>query len=620
MAIKSKKYAKRTATAALAAVMLFGSAAPAFAQTSTADLQAQINALLAQIAALQGTTGTTAAVTFTRDLTNGSSGSDVTALQNWLISKGFTIPAGATGYFGPQTTAALAKFQAANGIVPAAGYFGPVTRAKVNGMQSPTTPTNPTNPSNPSNVLRGGEADLSDYDLKREESTGNEGEEEVEIATASFDVDGGDVRVERMDLYVEATNGSLNQQPWKYFDRIAIVADGKEVADKDVDSRSDWSKSGNGYRLSLTGMKHIVRDGDTAELTIVADISNSIDTADLAQTFTFRVENRGIRAVDAEGIQQYVGSANDTVSFGFGAEENGNIRISRNSDNPDASILVADEGKESSAYEVFVFDLENRDDVDSLITELTIRVGDLNGGVSASDVIRRATLKVGRETFDGDINASSITFEDMDLEIDGDDDVTGTLSIRLARNATSTPISFSLANADIEAEGVRSGDSANVSGSASSELHTIAFAGIQVKAVSTAQSTVSPGSDASASYGTYTIKFTVTGLEEDAFIATTTSNVGTPGVRYEIGASSFAGVQSATITSTARQQNGYFLVREGRTETFTLTVTLDPTTAGIYDIRLAEITFNDEANATGATSYALPSTNDYRTNPVYIAN
>lgn len=622
MNIKSTKLAKRTATAALAAVMLFGSAAPAFAQTSSSDLQAQINALLAQIAALQAGTSTAASVTFTRDLTNGSSGSDVTALQNWLIAKGFTIGAGATGYFGPQTTAALARYQASVGITPAAGYFGAITRAKVNATgTTPTTPTTPSNPGTSTGALKGGEADLSDYDLKREESAGSEGEEGVEIATASFDVDDGDVRIERMDLYVEAANGSLNMQPWKYFDRIAVLADGKEVADKDTDARADWSKSGNGYRLSITGMKHIVREGDTAELTIAADINDSIDSSDLAQTFTVRVEDRGIRAVDSEGIQQYIGEDADTVSFGFDAEENGDIRVSTNRDNPDAAILVADEDRESSEYEVLIFDLQNRDDVDSLITDLTIDVTDMNGGVAASDIIRRATLTIGRESFQGEVNASTLAFEDMDFELDGDDDVAAVLSIRLARNATSTPVAFSLAGSGIEAEGVKSGDDASVSGTVTSKTHTIAFAGIDVDAVSTAQSSETPGNNLSSSYGTYTIKFTVTGVEEDAYIASTTADSGTPGVLYAVVGNDFTGSQSTALTSSARMENGYFLVREGRTETFTLTVTLDPATgAGFYGIRLDSIRFNDVADITGSTSFAVSTDSEFRTDPVYVAN
>jgi len=58
-------------------------------------------------------------------------GLDVTNLQNFLIAKGHTIPAGATGYFGKQTQAALIQFQLANDIAPAVGYFGPITRTLI---------------------------------------------------------------------------------------------------------------------------------------------------------------------------------------------------------------------------------------------------------------------------------------------------------------------------------------------------------------------------------------------------------------------------------------------------------------------------------------------------------
>ena len=69
--------------------------------------------------------------TNTRDLDLGASGSDVTALQTFLIEKGYSIPAGATGYFGAQTQSALVAFQKANGITPAVGYYGPRTRAQI---------------------------------------------------------------------------------------------------------------------------------------------------------------------------------------------------------------------------------------------------------------------------------------------------------------------------------------------------------------------------------------------------------------------------------------------------------------------------------------------------------
>ena len=63
------------------------------------------------------------------------------AIQKFLNSHGAQIaasgagsPGNETSFFGGLTKAAVAKFQAANGISPAAGYWGPITRAKANSM------------------------------------------------------------------------------------------------------------------------------------------------------------------------------------------------------------------------------------------------------------------------------------------------------------------------------------------------------------------------------------------------------------------------------------------------------------------------------------------------------
>ncbi len=78
--------------------------------------------------------------TFTRSLTVGSRGADVTCLQNTLVSAGHATFT-ATGYFGAMTKAAVAKWQAAAGISPAVGFFGPLSRAKLAMMVGGTTGT-----------------------------------------------------------------------------------------------------------------------------------------------------------------------------------------------------------------------------------------------------------------------------------------------------------------------------------------------------------------------------------------------------------------------------------------------------------------------------------------------
>jgi hypothetical protein len=143
--IKMKVF-KKLSVIVLSLAMLSVFVAPA-ANAATADeMQAQISALMAQITALnsqlstsKGTTTGTSSYTFTRNLTVGSKGADVKALQELLIASGDLKIAASTSYFGTATKAALAKYQAANGISPAAGYFGAITRAKVNATATTTT-------------------------------------------------------------------------------------------------------------------------------------------------------------------------------------------------------------------------------------------------------------------------------------------------------------------------------------------------------------------------------------------------------------------------------------------------------------------------------------------------
>lgn len=155
MSTFSKKFvsAALTATTGLwmsGAMMLV----PVAHAQSTADLQAQIAALLAQIQQLQAQLlsqggAAPAPTTFTRDLTVGSRGADVKSLQQYLNGKGFVVaqsgpgsPGSESDYFGSLTKAALGRFQAANGISPAAGYFGPITRSAIASMAGPgPTPT-----------------------------------------------------------------------------------------------------------------------------------------------------------------------------------------------------------------------------------------------------------------------------------------------------------------------------------------------------------------------------------------------------------------------------------------------------------------------------------------------
>lgn len=132
---------------------------PVASAQTTADLQAQIAALLAQITQLQAQLNTGSSVSlacsFARDLTVGSTGADVKCLQQFLNGHGALVsgsgagsPGNETSYFGTLTKAALAQWQGTKGIVPAVGYFGPITRAayatSFAGAPAPTPTPTPT--------------------------------------------------------------------------------------------------------------------------------------------------------------------------------------------------------------------------------------------------------------------------------------------------------------------------------------------------------------------------------------------------------------------------------------------------------------------------------------------
>lgn len=117
-------------------------------QPSIADLEALLASLKAQLATLLSQLGFTN-VHFDRNLTVGSTGADVTALQNWLIFKKFlNLGSYPKGHFGSLTKASLIKWQRSEAISPASGYFGPVSRARLNSIfdslnLSQTAPPNP---------------------------------------------------------------------------------------------------------------------------------------------------------------------------------------------------------------------------------------------------------------------------------------------------------------------------------------------------------------------------------------------------------------------------------------------------------------------------------------------
>jgi len=118
------------------------------AQGRGAAVSAIITGLLASMPVT--TTPTTGNSLPAGDLAIGSGGATVAQLQQFLITKRLGNAAvnlsyaGATGYFGSLTQAALIEYQVVVGVSPANGYYGPSTRALVQAGAGAVTPPSAT--------------------------------------------------------------------------------------------------------------------------------------------------------------------------------------------------------------------------------------------------------------------------------------------------------------------------------------------------------------------------------------------------------------------------------------------------------------------------------------------
>jgi len=114
----------------------------ASASSSAASLEAEIaylEGILQKLLAEAGAQGAAVSVgpsTFTRNLALWDVGTDVTALQQFLVTADIGPAAqklkvhGVTRVFGLLTLHALQEYQRSVGV-PATGYFGPLTRAAI---------------------------------------------------------------------------------------------------------------------------------------------------------------------------------------------------------------------------------------------------------------------------------------------------------------------------------------------------------------------------------------------------------------------------------------------------------------------------------------------------------
>lgn len=641
---KTTTVASKAFVAIVAAAMVFALVAPAAKAATAEELQAQITALMAQIAAL--TPGTAPVLTtggncaaIPAPLTMNASGASVTALQNYLISNGQSIPAGATGFFGAQTRSAVAAWQTANGVMPAVGYYGPITAAAMAAKCTPVAPGTGTTPTTPGGTTTlKGEADLDKFEVdSASDDTIEEGDEEAEIGEFTVEFTDGDAEIDRLVVSVlrAVDNGNSvvsTSSPWDAFETISLWVDGKMIAEADAADEDDYLDEDD-RTLRFSGLDLVAMEDEEVVITVKATVQDNLDSSELGNWELFAVD---MRYFDADGVasdENGIGGLNaalnamtDEAAFTLevaGADDE--ILVKTSTSDPDAATLKVEDDKKSDDYNVFTFDIDTDDSTNDIdVNEVIVMVYTV--GSTYDTLVDDAEIVIDGTTIDevvvtgGNTATATLKFNvDGDVTIDAGDRVKAELMLTfksLALANEGRTVSAAIAIGAVDGEGA---DDLLSTGSATGDVHTLRTSGINgtFKTKSSAVTVV----DAADDYATYKLAVEVTAFDQDVFISTNPATSTTFVLENGAGATATTGTRSVTLTSTGDENAGFFEINEGETETITIEVTYTPGAPNTAArLALTSIIFNDAASMVTPQTWTASPVTTYRTDVVTIVN
>ena len=466
---------------AVGATIAFGTLVPMAGAVTIAELQAQINALMAQLASLQGSSSASTAASITSDLTIGSTGAQVSALQSALVSQGHLVmPSGvAMGYFGSLTKAAVQKWQAANGV-PSTGYFGPLSRAKYNTSAGATGTVPGTTVGSTAGITTPGAEGTITVTKNPNPASGTklyEADGKRAVLGIKIEAKGSDMKIERVKVDMDHVTGTTLADQ-NFYNKIATkiyVMDGSTVLASSDLSSSTVVKDGTDYFITLAGFSFIVPKDTTKVLDIAVDGRSTWDSDYDTETWSLGVQADGVRSLSGAGINQYGPSTafNNTFTTEGDLAESATLTASTASDSPqDNDLVCTASSTEDECDRVTLFKMNlkaEKDDV--LLTDITVNLQKLGAGsasTSAAYLYDGNTL-VGSATSLNFNAQNSVVFTDIDYKVLKDQTKTLTFSVDVV-DATIANSVFSASStaSQLTAENMR-GTSITESGNAIGE-------------------------------------------------------------------------------------------------------------------------------------------------------
>ena len=406
--------------------------------------------LVAGVAILALTAVAAAATVPQPNLTVGSTGADVSALQTWLIGAGYDIPAitsGAAnkGYFGSQTKTALAAYQTKVGL-PAYGFYGPLTYASItsgagagavasnclsgwtaisyNGVSTclppgyavpagATTGTTPVVGSVGSITTPGVEGILTVTQGPISNTVVNVGQTMVPVLAVRAQAQNSDIAIQRITLNLGTDTKIYN----KIFSTL-YVTDGTNILATVPLNSSSVVQSGSDYIVTLTGFNYVVSKGTYKDFIIKADLYSAIDSGNRPGPYTISLyDSQSVRGVDGAGISQYGGSStiSQAVTINASLADNSIANVSTNSATPQTNSVPVTDTTNGQYLQlpVLIFDVGAQNDSLHLHQVVVDIAGSGTGTSSAaylyqgSTMVSSASIASGVATFSNIVDGTA---------------------------------------------------------------------------------------------------------------------------------------------------------------------------------------------------------------------
>ncbi len=419
--------------------------------------------------------------TFSTNLTVGSRGSDVVALQSFLVAKGFlTMPAGvAMGYFGGLTKSALAAYQSSKGITPAAGYFGPITRAAVMAEGGvATTPgcsagamynsvtgqpcgtTTPVTPGCPAGALYNSMTGAACSTSAPWTPSGVEGSLDIRLAATpasnadiqtSTDVPVlgiefrgkiGDSVVQTIDLKTSVTNvtDSSVDNPGSFINTIKVWDGSTLLATVPVGLNTFTKDTSNVYYVRIPGLNFLVPKDATKVLTFTFSTSGSIDSNRSVVVGLYNTTS--VRSVSGNGVNSFGGDTSISLTHTFKKPGSATLTLSAASSPLRSTNNKIQTSSGAKGVSTLLFNVK-AETGDAKITTIYASTTSTNSKPTTLYLYDGSTLLASKPV---DTTTGSVTFDNLTYVVAKDTTKTLTVKADWASDATSGSVSTTTIN------------------------------------------------------------------------------------------------------------------------------------------------------------------------------